>query len=548
METFLIAIGSIVPMLLLLVVVHELGHYFTARSLGVKVLEFGVGFPPRAFGFYTGKTRVAISQDTRFVNLDGAAALQPGRLVKVTSAEDPEGNLVARIIEAPTAGRGILSRIILSRIKGNDGAGEQLKDPGTPEPEGSDEWLKHEGKVQAVEDGSFVLADMLYSVNWAPLGGFVRMAGESNPAVPRSLAGKGVGTRFLVLVAGPLMNAILPIALFTGLLMLPQDVQVGQLLVKEVTPGSPAQEAGVRKDDVIVRAGGQAIENPSDLIRAVNINGGSPMEWLIDRGGRSLKFQLQPRFERPPGKWRAGIFIDDKSGRLIVTGVNPESPAEIAGILANDVVVSAGGSTIESVEDLTEAIKFNQGAEMEWLINRGELDIVIQVTPSLEQPEAMQWLTGESTRLVNAVTESRTNPPWIAFRDSFVETWELMVLVKQGLSGAFSSGSSPQLSGPVGIAKMAGEVTQEVGPRGWVLFAILLSINLAILNILPIPPLDGGHLVFVALEWVRRGKRVPPEKEGLVHLIGFAALIGLILLITGNDIIRLVQGQSFLGG
>ena len=77
---------------------------------------------------------------------------------------------------------------------------------------------------------------------------------------------------------------------------------------------------------------------------------------------------------------------------------------------------------------------------------------------------------------------------------------------------------------------------------------ILLSINLAILNILPIPMLDGGRLVFVVLEWLRRGKRVPPEKEGMVHLIGFVVLIGLIVIISANDISRLVQGQSFLGG
>ena len=76
----------------------------------------------------------------------------------------------------------------------------------------------------------------------------------------------------------------------------------------------------------------------------------------------------------------------------------------------------------------------------------------------------------------------------------------------------------------------------------------MLSINLAIINILPIPMLDGGRLVFVILEWVRRGKRVPPEREGLVHLIGFAFLIGVILLISANDITRLIQGKSLLGG
>ena len=446
MESVLIAVGAMVPMLLILVVVHELGHFATARSLGVKVLEFGVGFPPRAFGFYTGRTRVLISPDTRFVNLDGEASLRTGQLVKVISSEDTEGNLVAQVIEGPRPRRGLTGRL--------PGKGEPREDFGR------DDWLKHDGKVRAVEDGSFVLADMLFSVNWTLLGGFVRLAGESNPDVPRSLASKGVGTRFLVLVAGPLMNAILPIVFFTVLLMLPQDVLVGRLMVGEVSPGSPAQEAGVKAGDAILQANGHKIENSGDLIRAINLNGGSTMEWLVDRGGRQQIITVTPRFDQDAGRWLVGIL----------------------------------------------------------------------------------------TEMVGAHTERRSNPPWVALRDSFVNTWELLVLVKQGMSGAFSQGSAPQLSGPIGIAQIAGEFTREGGLAGWLTITILLSINLAILNILPIPMLDGGRLVFVMLEWVRRGKRVPPEREGMVHLIGFAVLIGLIVLISANDVLRLIEGRSFLGG
>ena len=446
MESVLIAVGAMVPMLLILVVVHELGHFATARSLGVKVLEFGVGFPPRAFGFYTGRTRVLISPDTRFVNLDGEASLRTGQLVKVISSEDTEGNLVAQVIEGPRPRRGLTGRL--------PGKGEPREDFGR------DDWLKHDGKVRAVEDGSFVLADMLFSVNWTLLGGFVRLAGESNPDVPRSLASKGVGTRFLVLVAGPLMNAILPIVFFTVLLMLPQDVLVGRLMVGEVSPGSPAQEAGVKAGDAILQANGHKIENSGDLIRAINLNGGSTMEWLVDRGGRQQIITVIPRFDQDAGRWLVGIL----------------------------------------------------------------------------------------TEMVGAHTERRSNPPWVALRDSFVNTWELLVLVKQGMSGAFSQGSAPQLSGPIGIAQIAGEFTREGGLAGWLTITILLSINLAILNILPIPMLDGGRLVFVMLEWVRRGKRVPPEREGMVHLIGFAVLIGLIVLISANDVLRLIEGRSFLGG
>ena len=85
METILIAVGSLVPLLLILVVIHEFGHYATARAMGVKVLEFGVGFPPRAFGFYTGKTPVLISDATRFVGLSGKYELEVGEQVKVRS-------------------------------------------------------------------------------------------------------------------------------------------------------------------------------------------------------------------------------------------------------------------------------------------------------------------------------------------------------------------------------------------------------------------------------------------------------------------------------
>ena len=454
MEFFLLSVGTLVPILLFLVVIHELGHFATARSLGVKVLEFGVGFPPRAFGFYTGNTRVLIAPNTRFINLSGETDLQPGSLVKVTSDEDAEGNLVARIIELPQKGVGWAARIGLK-----EGANEQ---PDAGEPEvvvDSDQLLKHEGKVRSVENGSMVLADMLYSVNWAPLGGFVRLAGESNPAIPRSLASKGVGTRFLVLVAGPLMNALLPIAIFTVLLMMPQDVLVGQVAVDAVTEGSPAQAAGIQQDDIILSSDGAKIENAGDLIRYINLKGGSSMEWLVARGSHQE---------------------------------------------------------------------------------------IIRVTPAFVAEEG-RWLVGIGTRLDNSRIEKRSQAPWTAFRNSFVNTWEMLVLMKQGIFGAFSSGSSPQFSGPIGIAQITGEFAKEGGLVGVMGITILLSINLAILNILPIPALDGGRLVFVVLEWVRRGKRVPPDKEGMVHLIGFVVLIGFIILVSANDINRLIQGQRFLG-
>ena len=442
MESVLIAVGSLVPLLLILVVVHEFGHYATARAMGVKVLEFGVGFPPRAFGVYTGNTPVLVDGATRYVGLSGPEDLSRGQKIKVSSAENGQGNLVARVIE--------LSKKVAR--------GEEGDEPDEERP-GEKDLLKHEGKVRSVVDGSLVLADMLYSVNWAPIGGFVRLAGEANPNVPRSLAGKGTGTRFLVLIAGPLMNAILPLLIFTVLLMIPRDVAVGRLVIQEVGENTAASEAQVRAEDAVLQANGKDIKNRLEFTREINLNGGSQMSILVERGGQELLLHLQPRFDTESSRWLVGVF----------------------------------------------------------------------------------------PRLDDVTIVKRSEPFWEAIPNSFVNTWEMLVLVKQALGGAFGEGSSPEFSGPIGIAQVTGEITRDGGWVGWLGVGILLSINLAILNVLPIPMLDGGRIFFVVLEWARRGKKIPAHREGMVHLIGFALLMGGIVLVSVNDIGRLIDGRSFLG-
>ena len=442
MESVLIAVGSLVPLLLILVVIHEFGHYATARAMGVKVLEFGVGFPPRAFGVYPGNTPVLVDGATRYVGLSGPEDLSQGQKIKVSSAENGQGNLVARVIE--------LSKKVARGEEGDEPDEERL---------GEKDLLKHEGKVRSVDDESLVLADMLYSVNWAPIGGFVRLAGEANPNVPRSLAGKGTGTRFLVLIAGPLMNAILPLLLFTVLLMIPRDVAVGRLVIQEVGENTAASEAQVRAEDAVLQANGKDIKNRLEFTREINLNGGSQMSILVERGGQELLLHLRPRFDTESARWLVGVF----------------------------------------------------------------------------------------PRLDDVTIVKRSEPIWEAIPNSFVNTWEMLVLVKQALGGAFGEGSSPEFSGPIGIAQVTGEITRDGGWVGWLGVGILLSINLAILNVLPIPMLDGGRIFFVALEWARRGKKIPAHREGMVHLIGFALLMGGIVLVSVNDIGRLIDGRSFLG-
>lgn len=440
METAVIAIIAFVPMLVMLVVIHEWGHFFTARAFGVKVLEFGIGYPPRAFGFYTGRTRVLLDASTHYANLSGPSDIRPGLLVRVHSTEDSQGNLVARVVEGSRSG--------------NLRRSTSLQDMDT------DELLRHEGTVREMDDNTLVVADMAYTINWLPLGGFVRLAGENNPAVPRSLASKGPGARTIILAAGSLVNAVFPLVAFTLLFMIPQSVTVGQVQVDVVEANSPAQAAGIQQGDLVLAAGDRTIEQGSDLVRATTLNAGSSMEWTIQRDELTEIVRLTPRVDPPPGQGATGIQIS----------------------------------------------------------------------------------------LVNLRSETRFDPPWTAVWKGVTSSWEMLTLLRQEISSWITGVRSPQLSGPVGIAQVTGEVTRDGGVRGWVVLSILFSINLAILNLLPIPMLDGGRIMFVLLEWIRGGRRIPAEREGLVHLIGFVALLGFILFITYNDIVRMIQGGSPLGG
>ena len=150
-------------------------------------------------------------------------------------------------------------------------------------------------------------------------------------------------------------------------------------------------------------------------------------------------------------------------------------------------------------------------------------------------------------RLDDVEIINRSDQIWEAIPNSFVKTWEMLVLLKQSLGGALGEGSSPEFSGPIGMAQITGEITRDGGLIGWLGVGILLSINLAVLNLLPIPMLDGGRILFVVLEFVRRGKKIPAHRESMVHLVGFALLVGGIALVSVNDISRLIDGRNFLG-
>ena len=333
-----------------LVLAHEAGHFFTAKAFGVKVNEFGVGYPPRLFALKRGETE--------------------------------------------------------------------------------------------------------YSINLLPLGGFVKLAGEEDPDVKDSLASKSHAKRIIILAAGAVINALLPIILFTGAFMIPHDVASGTIEVVEVSPDSPAEAAGVVAGDIIISFDGEELTNNVELGRVIFLNLGQASEMVIRHAdGTSTSVTVTPRWEPPEGQGAVGLQTR-----------------------TNDVVI-----------------------------------------------------TKESIPFFNAVGMG------------FSESLDTLVLFKNSMLGLITGNAEGGIAGPVGIAQITGEVARA-GLSPLMEFTALLSLNLAILNILPIPALDGGRIAFVVIEWVRRGKRIDPQTEGKIHFAGFAILIMLVIMVTFNDIMRIVGG------
>ena len=393
-----------IPVFGLLVLVHEFGHFITAKWAGIRVEEFGLGFPPRLVGI-----RKRDSGGWEVIWLGGSR-----------NAEDAYSD------------------------------GKQTPFSGTS------------GGIST----SGVSEHTIYSLNFLPIGGFVRMPGESGDVTDAngkydegSFAAKSAGKRIIVLVAGVTMNVILAMVLFTiayGFIGEPTL----RPTVGTVVPNSPAAVAGLRSGDTIVAVKGQPIQSFDQLVTTVNQDianaGGSstvPVAMSVRHGNSAapVDIQVNVRVHPPAGQGPMGIVASESNADVIYTSV-PLWQAPLKGIQHTVLVTGA-----------------------------------------------------------------------------------FLQAIGQMITGAIK----PQLSGPVGIVRITGQTAQSVTSQGWwplLNLTAVLSLNLAIINILPFPALDGGRILLILIELLRGGKRLKPEREGIINLIGMAVLLTLMIVITISDV------------
>lgn len=382
----LITIVSFILVLTVLVLIHELGHYLTAKFFGVKVEEFGFGFPPRAIGRKIGETIYSLN------------FLPIGGFVKLYGEDD--------------AGGGKLSLPAKSK--------------------------EHSAK----SNDRYAQGSMLY-------------ADKS-----RAFIFRPVWQRFVIVFAGVAMNFLLATVLLTYLVGVQGVPTPGKnIIIAEVITNTPAAKAGLVANDRILAVDTIPVSSPQQLISYTKAHEGQQIALKIQNPKSEIQtVTLTPRVHYPSNEGAMGIAI----------GVN----------------------------------------------------VVVQHYPWY------QW-------------------PFVGLKEALIQSWMILVGLEQLLVQLVTHGQIPQgLAGPVGIAQLTGQFVQ-LGLNATLSLLALLSLNLAILNVLPIPALDGGRLFFIVWEAVFR-RKISPTYEGYAHAIGIAVLLALILLVTLHDIVRIASGQSLL--
>lgn len=376
--------------------------------------------------------------------------------------------------------------------------------------------------------------DTVYCVSAIPLGGYVKMAGENaedeREGKDDEFLSKTKWQRFQILLAGPAMNFVLAIVVMTVVLYQGAQVPVYQdepPVIGSVAADSAAAAAGVRPGDRILTVAGREVDTWEELFYAVLLRAGRETDIVVRRDGEVRSFSITPTEEADFNADDLGV-APSISPQVVSTQSN--SAARDAGILVGDVIDGIDGRAVDQ-ESLVAIVNANPNVPLTLQIRRNGVPQDIVVTPNL--------VDGVGLIGVFLDAEMRTiDPgPFEAFTLSLEQNYEWSGLIFQTLAGLLTRDTpASQLVGPVGIAQLSGDAAEI----GWIsLFGLMsmISLNLGILNLLPIPILDGGHIAIMALEGVSRRDFSVHLKEKML-LVGFALLMTLMVTVIYNDLTR----------
>jgi regulator of sigma E protease len=383
--------------------------------------------------------------------------------------------------------------------------------------------------------------ETIYSINLIPLGAFVRTTGENDPTVPGGLASKGPWTRMGVFAAGPLVNVFLAFVFLSAFFMVPTEAISGDgVMVHSVAEGSPAEQGGIKPGDVILRIDEQEIHRWEDVQEAVNSNGENAKTLLLERNGEQLpEISLVPEFNHELGRYTIGILLCWG----IVTEVEEGSPAEDAGIMPGDTILSINNQAIYSAQSMSEAISSAEpGEKIEVVLLRGE--DILSKSLELSSQNGGQAIGLNAQWVSDTHIEKEQLPFWQAIYRGGDFVVHLPKLIVESLD-IIKEDPSKAVVGPVGAGQLTVEAVRSFGLSNVLFLGGLISMGFALFNFIPVPPLDGGGMVVALIEGVRRGKRLSPRMVQLAYTIGTAFILTLFVLVFYSDILRLIRGEGF---
>ncbi len=391
---------------------------------------------------------------------------------------------------------------------------------------------------------SFRRGETEYCVSAIPLGGYVKMAGE-NPDDARTGANdeflsKTKWQRFQVLIMGPVMNLVLAVVVMTFVLYQGADVpdfNNQPVVVGSLEDDSPARSAGILPGDRIVALDGVATTDWDRFSLDILPKGGRKVTLTIDRGGQRLEKEVAVS---AVGKYEAGYLGVMPPMRPEIAVVTAGEPADQAGLRAGDVLLAVGGKRPVTREEAIDLIRVNEGKPVVFEVERNGKPMTITVTPRK---------TANLVRIGATIsrTEFKTIKPTFveAAQLSVKQNWDWAAMIVRTLAGLFTRDTPiKQLMGPVAIFSLSGEAAEA----GWIqLFSLMamISLNLGLLNLMPVPVLDGGHIAILALEGLSRRDFSMKVKEKML-LAGFALLLMLMVTVIYNDLARIQWFQKLM--
>lgn len=466
-----------------MILVHEWGHFIVARLFGVRVDVFSIGFGPRLFGWKRGATDWRIS------------ALPLGGYVRM-AGQDPT--------EIDSA----------DRNWGRTRSGEPAKDAAPASA--THEAAKFRGVDQNLIGGTGAPDELMSKPRWQ---------------------------RALISFAGPAVNLIFPVILLTGLFVvvgmphsawLDWHVQVVGLPGNAAASGNPLQVG-----DKIVAINGIANPTWEQALKAIKQTSvGSAVRFELENNGTTRtaeanKLKDGAQAERLLGYTPPAPVLDE---------VGPGTAAERAGLRENDKITGINGQPIKFWDEFVDAVRGSDGKSLKLAIERKGQSLQVDVTPVMGPT-----ITGENVYQIGVGLRDETAYRRVGIVEGVQEAWGTTVeriSETVGVVGKLVSGrvSVKQLQGAVGISRAAGEAVRR-GPLAVISLMVLISVNLGILNLLPIPILDGGNIMLLAIEGVMRRDLSMAFKERFVQ-VGLVFLLVLFAIVMYNDVLRLLPIHS----